>query len=274
MSNRNNLILHNFDGHTIEERVSDGYYNATAMCKSRGKRWHDWDRQDGTEALLDAISRRTGIPVNELVQSVSGQGTWVQRDVALALAMWLDPDLHAAVIGWVLEGKPKHGLPQDYPSALRALADQVDLTNKLVEEKAAADTRNKHLEERNRITEPSHAGLHDIKDQSGTVAVTWMAKWLGIPPRTGAYVFIKDQGWAYRLGDTWVPTEANSRLKKPYVMRWREVINGKMRMGIELTWKGAMRMLYSFGQQAREAELREAFQAENRKRSKQAGLDS
>ncbi len=111
-NNATALIVHTFDGHEIEERITDGYYNATAMCKSRGGRWNDWATNDSTKELIEAISRRTGIPVSELIQSLRGgepamQGTWVQRDVALALAMWLDADLHAAIIGWVLDGKPK-----------------------------------------------------------------------------------------------------------------------------------------------------------------------
>lgn len=103
----NEIVVRVFDGHEIEERPIDGYYNASAMCRTRGSNWNDWSRTADAKSVIDAISRRTKIPVNELIQAVTGRPTWVNRDVALALAMWLDPDLHAAIIGWVLEGKPK-----------------------------------------------------------------------------------------------------------------------------------------------------------------------
>jgi prophage antirepressor-like protein len=168
--------------------------------------------------------------------------------------------------------KPKFQIPDNLGDAL-ILAGQIEKERRIAIERAEiAEAASEHKDKRLEITEPSHATLHAIKDQEGTVTVTWMAKWLGIHPRTELFPAIKAEGWAYRLDGTWVPTENKARLKKPYVVRWREVINGRMCMGIRLTWKGAMVLLYKFGQQHREEELKQHFSQEQQS-PKQGSLD-
>lgn len=185
----NDLIIHNFDGHSIEERTADGYYNATAMCKSRDKRWHDWSRQDSTDALIQAICRRTGIPVIELIQALSGQGTWVHRDVALALAMWLDPDLHAAIIGWVLEGsapKPKHQIPDNLADAL-LLAGTIEKQRQ--EAVALIEKQKPYVDAQKRLAAAT-----------GSVSVRDAAKHLKINEREFTKLLVEDWKICYRSG--------------------------------------------------------------------------
>ena len=102
-----NTLPVEWNGRTIRRR-EDGYFNATDMCQATGKRFPNWHQNDGTEAFLRALSDQTGIPVNELIQSVTGIGTWVYPDVATALAMWCSPEFHVFVVGLVrqwAEGK-------------------------------------------------------------------------------------------------------------------------------------------------------------------------
>lgn len=114
------LIPHEIEGSVINQRVSDGYINATAMCRSVGKQINDYARLKSTGEFLTELSADTGIPVSDLVQSFKGgspqnQGTWVHPDIAVNLAQWLSPKFAVQVSKWVREwmsgGSPSAELP-------------------------------------------------------------------------------------------------------------------------------------------------------------------
>lgn len=92
----------------IPQRVTDGYVNATAMCKACGKQiGHYWEL-GVTKAFLEALSTDIGMTISELVHAVKGgmpklQGTWVHPQVAINLGQWLSPQFAVAVSKWVLE---------------------------------------------------------------------------------------------------------------------------------------------------------------------------
>ncbi|MCW2309739.1 KilA-N domain-containing protein [Rhodobium gokarnense] len=92
----NAIVIHPFHAARIEQRVEDGYLNATAMCKAAGKKFNDYARLDATSGFMSALSAEAGIPVSKLIQSVKGgsgpQGTWVHPKVAIHLAQWLSPE--------------------------------------------------------------------------------------------------------------------------------------------------------------------------------------
>lgn len=96
------------DNDIIAQRVTDGYINATAMCKACGKKINDYGRLSTTHAFLTELSSVTGIPVTGLVQTIQGgtpqlQGTWVHPQVAINLAQWLSPKFAVLVSQWVFE---------------------------------------------------------------------------------------------------------------------------------------------------------------------------
>lgn len=96
------------DNEVVTQRVTDGYFNATAMCKASGKLMGDYLRLSATKAFLSELSSDMGIPISELVQSVKGgppqlQGTWVHPQVAINLAQWLSPKFAVLISKWVLE---------------------------------------------------------------------------------------------------------------------------------------------------------------------------
>lgn len=102
------LIPHTYQGQIVRLRSRDGYVNATAMCKAAEKNWADYSRLISTKEFFDELSSEVGIPITELVQSVSGgnpalQGTWVHPQVALHLAQWLSPKFAVRVTQWVYE---------------------------------------------------------------------------------------------------------------------------------------------------------------------------
>jgi len=96
------------DNDVISQRVTDGYINATAMCRASGKLMGDYLRLSTTKAFLSELSSDMGIPISELVQSIRGglpylQGTWVHPQVAINLAQWLSPKFAVLVSKWVFE---------------------------------------------------------------------------------------------------------------------------------------------------------------------------
>lgn len=96
------------DNDVISQRITDGYINATSMCKAVGKKINDYSRLTTTQAFLDELSIVTGIPATGLIQSIKGgppnlQGTWVHPQIAINLAQWLSPKFAVLVSNWVFE---------------------------------------------------------------------------------------------------------------------------------------------------------------------------
>jgi len=93
----------------IETRFSDGYINATQLCKVAGKRFYDWNRLDSTFSLVDTLSAETGIDVSALIDSNKGgndkylQCSWIHPDLAVQLAQWLSPTFAIKVSRWIRE---------------------------------------------------------------------------------------------------------------------------------------------------------------------------
>lgn len=97
-----------WNGVEIQRRPTDGFVNATAMCKAYGKLFNDYGRLDRTTQYLQALSRSTGNPVDLLIQMITTgpnhlRGTWVHPRIAVDLARWLHPEFAVWMDGWFLE---------------------------------------------------------------------------------------------------------------------------------------------------------------------------
>ena len=109
--NRNtscHLSLMKLRGGIIQQRAKDGYIDATAMCAAAGKKFNDYSRIGPTQAFIAELCTETGLPVTELIQSVTGgvpqlQGTWVHPYIAINLGQWLSPTFAVQVSKWVTE---------------------------------------------------------------------------------------------------------------------------------------------------------------------------
>ena len=102
------IVTREVGGHQFGQRASDGYFNATAMCKAAGKRFQHYRDLISTKEFLGAISSNTGIPVFELTQSIRGgpperRGIWIHPEVSIDLASWLSPEFKALIPGFVIE---------------------------------------------------------------------------------------------------------------------------------------------------------------------------
>lgn len=103
------LIEHSLDGEVVPQRPTDGYINATRLCKQAGKLFADYSRNASTKAFLDELSLDMGIPISKLVEVIRGrgntieQGTWVHPQVAVNLGQWLSPSFAVQVSRWVFD---------------------------------------------------------------------------------------------------------------------------------------------------------------------------
>lgn len=104
------------EGMTLMRR-QDGYVNATALCKSAGKLWGSYFRNEATQSFLEELESVMQIRIAELVQVKMGgipseQGTYVHPLVAVNLGQWLSPKF-AVFVSMVIEGKFLKPLSQE-----------------------------------------------------------------------------------------------------------------------------------------------------------------
>ncbi|WP_267378078.1 MULTISPECIES: KilA-N domain-containing protein [unclassified Sphingomonas] len=111
------LVPHTYQGSLIQQRATDGYINATAMCKAAGSEWSAYRRIGQTEAFITSLERSLQIHRDLLIQSiVTGandvRGTWVHPQVAINLASYLSGDFAVQVSQWVLDWMSGKGAPR------------------------------------------------------------------------------------------------------------------------------------------------------------------
>ena len=108
MENKDLLVQHSIGDGVVYQRETDGYVNATAMCKASGKQFHDYSRLVTTKEFVNEVSSIKGIPVNGLIQSVTGSfsettGSWVHPNIAIHLAQWCSPKFAVKVTQLVMD---------------------------------------------------------------------------------------------------------------------------------------------------------------------------
>lgn len=139
------LVSRSWNGTPISRRTTDGYVNATAMCKANGKRWNNYFERDSASSYLETLSSVTGIPVTgfgglvQVRQGGAAQGTWIHPRVAIDLARWISPSFAVWMDGWFLDelekrtagtagSAPKQGQIESW----RHFHDRIDITHSSV----------------------------------------------------------------------------------------------------------------------------------------------
>lgn len=68
------------------------------MCQACEREFRDWNRLQGSNAYIEALSSDVQIPTSQLIEIKKGnsqdfeQGTWIPRLIALELSRWLSPE--------------------------------------------------------------------------------------------------------------------------------------------------------------------------------------
>lgn len=153
MAGKIQKVTREVNGITVEQRSTDGFINATAMCVANDKDISDWLKTDETWSLVSALAESLAIiskypkSGNSIYKRVSasyptivvvkrgspesGGGTWLHPDLAIQLAQWLDPTFALQVSRWVREW-----MTSAYnPIQLEADADRVQIRDDLKDSK-------------------------------------------------------------------------------------------------------------------------------------------
>ena len=88
-------------------RESDGFINATQMCKVGGKLFADWKRMDSTKELIKFLSLKLNIPIEKIIDTTPGRygGSWIHPRLGVCLAQWLSVKFMLEVSEWIEEWK-------------------------------------------------------------------------------------------------------------------------------------------------------------------------
>jgi hypothetical protein len=137
----------------IRRRTTDGYVNATAMCKANGKRWSDYRESDRCQQYLDALSQITEIPVFDLMESQRGNGggTYVHPQVAVDLARWISAPFAVWMDGWFIEEMQAKAEPASQPVSQLDPVEKTERTLKIVKEMVTLFDELGGIDERDQI---------------------------------------------------------------------------------------------------------------------------
>jgi hypothetical protein len=158
------IVAREWNGTPITRRTTDGYVNATAMCKANGKQWNDYWRTDRATAYLEALCTETGIPVSSLCLSLKGgshQGTWVHPQIAVDLARWISAPFAVFMDSWFLEELDKKRVSQ-----MRDTRRPLPLDRKGAEAIVGRVETNKNLGSMAKDHELSYAGTHMVRNKN------------------------------------------------------------------------------------------------------------
>ena len=151
------------NGVVVEQRMPDGFINATAMCTAHGKKIDSWFRTRDTLELFEVLAIDLSVPINysnlsnldvsrlsgtkyskifpNLVFSRGGSpenggGTWLHPDLAIQLAQWCNKFFAIQVSRWVREW-----LTSAYnPALLEADMERVAIRDELKDSRRLALT--------------------------------------------------------------------------------------------------------------------------------------
>lgn len=122
------LVTRAWNGTPIARRTTDGFVNATAMCKANGKEWSKYRESDRCQQYLDALAETSEIRMFDLIESRQGNrgGTFVHPQLAVDLARWISAPFAVWMDGWFLEEVERVSQVRDTQiPELPAPADQV-----------------------------------------------------------------------------------------------------------------------------------------------------
>lgn len=147
------VVVYKYNSLPITFESADGriMVNATQMVAPFKKTVRDWTRLKSTQDFLEALSTDKHICLSLLINTIKGgngeQGTWMQEDVALEFARWINP-LFGIWCNDRIRELLKHGITAT-PDTIEKMLSNPDFAigvfSKLKEERAAKE---KAIEER------------------------------------------------------------------------------------------------------------------------------
>ena len=179
---QNSLSTRSWNGTPIHRRTTDGFVNATAMCKANGKEWNEYRRSSRCCDYLGALSQCREISGNgtdELIQARPRTGTWVHPQIAVDLARWISAPFAVWMDGWFLEALEAQQAVQTAPAMqqlpaaveIKAAVECVLFIHDALEARNLVDDRNRLELKRNLITLQTAAVFSSTGTLPGTTEV-------------------------------------------------------------------------------------------------------
>lgn len=204
------LNSRSWNGTPISRRTTDGYVNATAMCKANEKRWKDYRESDRCQQYLDAVESVAGISVHALVESRSGGAgggsTWVHPQVAVDLARWISAPFAVWMDAWFLEelagGRVSQVRETPAPALPGDVLTMVERSISLLERLGGVDDRSQML-------------LRDVVLNATLNAASGSAPQLGLAKELTISEFLIELGCPSHKA-TQVATQIGRNVKKVY----------------------------------------------------------
>lgn len=113
-----------YNGNIITIRETDGFIDATAMCKAGGKKFAHWHPTASATQLINALKDEVKQDVIKTLKGRSSkfrQGTWIHPRLATSLAQWISPLFALKVSEWIEEWRMLQNNNQKYIEALQNL---------------------------------------------------------------------------------------------------------------------------------------------------------
>src|SRR6476619_6102251 len=89
------LIQRKVGSSLVEQRSTDGYINAAALCEAAGKKFRHYRFAEDNANFIRALCSKEGISEAELIQGIGTNDSpevWVHPKVSIHLAQWLSPE--------------------------------------------------------------------------------------------------------------------------------------------------------------------------------------
>lgn len=112
---------HEYKGKVIAIRETDGFVNATQMCKAGKMKFSNWYRLTITKEKIKTLEKELKQQVIEVSRGGNHRGSWIHPRLATCLAQWISPLFELEVSGWVEEWRMVQENNQRYIQALQEL---------------------------------------------------------------------------------------------------------------------------------------------------------
>lgn len=114
------IVKREFNGSYMEQRNTDGYFNATLLLElanansEKKRRFADFWENDGTQDFMQELAQNLNVEKKahlknylptDLYETKRGRGgcTWMHPYLFVKFAMWLSPKFEVQVIKWVYD---------------------------------------------------------------------------------------------------------------------------------------------------------------------------
>lgn len=202
-----------YKGTPITFQIGNGevMLNATEMAKPFGKRPNDYLNLPSTKQLIEAVTRKNGIAHSEIVTTLKGgnnQGTFLNEDLALDFAQWLNIDFKLWCNDRIKEIM-KYGFTATETKIDELIANPdllISLATQLKEERLQKELykqKTEMQENQLKLAGPKVEYYNQVLQSQSTYTTTLIAKELGMSA-TELNKILKTNNIQYKQGNTWV----------------------------------------------------------------------